>query len=202
MKLFGISTTSLLLMLLAGSVAGYSQERPEEGKPTQEQTRPERTPEIKPDTQENQKPEERKQDNAQRDENKQDKQAQDNDKKAQENDRKAQENDKKAQENRAQENRNDKGRQMSRANGKQSARIPDDKFRSHFGRAHTFAIRQPVIVNNQPRFQYGGYWFEIVDPWPAQWSYSDDCYIDYIDDNYYLIDPLHPGIQIALFVVM
>jgi hypothetical protein len=46
-----------------------------------------------------------------------------------------------------------------------------------------------------------GYWFELIDPWPADWSYSDDCYIDYIDEEYFLIDPVHPGIRIAVIVV-
>jgi DNA polymerase III gamma/tau subunit len=81
------------------------------------------------------------------------------------------------------------------------ARIPEARFHEHFGHEHRFAIRRPVIVDNEPRFQYSGYWFEIVDPWPAAWSYDDDCYIDYVDDGYYLFDPLHPGIRIAVVVV-
>jgi hypothetical protein len=36
-------------------------------------------------------------------------------------------------------------------------------------------INRPVIVENRPRFQYRGYWFEIVDPWPVGWAYTDDC---------------------------
>ena len=82
------------------------------------------------------------------------------------------------------------------------AHIPDDKFREHFGRQHTVVIRQPVIVEGQPRFQYGGYWFVISDPWPADWAYTDDCYIDYVDGEYFLFDLLHPGVRIALFVTM
>ena len=80
--------------------------------------------------------------------------------------------------------------------------IPDDKFREHFGRQHTVVIRQPVIVEGQPRFQFGGYWFVISDPWPAGWAYSDQCYIDYVDGEYFLFDLLHPGVRIALFVAM
>jgi hypothetical protein len=83
-----------------------------------------------------------------------------------------------------------------------SAHIPDAKFRASFGRQHRFVIKQPVIVEGQPRFQYSGYWFEIVDPWPAGWAYTDDCYIDYVDGEYFLFDVLHPGVSIALFVVM
>ncbi len=81
------------------------------------------------------------------------------------------------------------------------ARIPDDRFREHFGRNHKFHVERIVLVENRPRFQYTGYWFELVNPWPADWSYSDDCYIDYIDERYFLIDPAHPGIRLAVIVV-
>jgi hypothetical protein len=84
----------------------------------------------------------------------------------------------------------------------QSGRIPDDKFRAHFGRQHTVVIKQPTIVEGQPRFQYSGYWFTIVDPWPVGWAYTDQCYIDYVDGEYFLFDLLHPGVRIALTVVL
>ncbi len=80
--------------------------------------------------------------------------------------------------------------------------IPDDQFRAHFGRSHTVVINQPVVVEGQPRFQYGGYWFVIADPWPGDWAYTDQCYIDYVDGEYFLFDLLHPGVRIALFVAM
>ena len=83
-----------------------------------------------------------------------------------------------------------------------SVRIPDDKFRASFGRQHTVVIRRPVIVVGRPRFQYSGYWFEIVDPWPAEWAYTDDCYVDYVDGEYFLFNVLHPGVRIALFVAV
>ena len=80
-------------------------------------------------------------------------------------------------------------------------RIPDDQFRAHFGRDHHFRARG-VIVVGQPRFQYGGYTFELAQPWPSGWAYTDDCYIDYIDGQYYLIDLSHPGIEIPLIVIL
>jgi hypothetical protein len=89
----------------------------------------------------------------------------------------------------------------ARAAGK-SAHIPDEKFRASFGRQHTFVMSRPVIVEGQPRFQYSGYWFEIVDPWPAEWADSDDVYVDYIDGDYFLFDLLHPGVRVAVFVIM
>jgi hypothetical protein len=79
--------------------------------------------------------------------------------------------------------------------------IPDDKFKAHFGHGHTFRA-QTVIVAGQPQFQYGGYSFQLVDAWPAGWAYTDDCYIDYIDGEYFLFDLLHPGVRIAVFVVL
>jgi hypothetical protein len=79
--------------------------------------------------------------------------------------------------------------------------IPDDKFRSSFGHEHHFNART-IIVQGQPQFQYSGYTFEFVDAWPAEWAYTDDLYVDYVDGEYFLFDLFHPGVRIALFVVM
>lgn len=73
-------------------------------------------------------------------------------------------------------------------------RVPDDRFRPYFGAEHFFRIsRLPMLfVGGNPRFQYDGYWVTFVDPWPetwpATWYESDDVYIDYTDDGYYLYD--------------
>jgi len=106
------------------------------------------------------------------------------------------------EENRPQNNDNKGEDHATRAAGQQGQRIPDDKFRSHFGRQHTFKVQKTVIVEGQPRFQYGGYWFALANPWPGDWAYTDDCYIDYIDGEYVLIDLLHPGVQIPVIVVI
>ena len=110
--------------------------------------------------------------------------------------------------NQDRDNRNDQqqARQDERhdqpAQGRQGGRIPDDRFRANFGRQHTFAVGQPVIVEGAPRFQYGGYWFVIAQPWPAGWGYSDPVYVDYIDGEYFLLSPVHPGVQIAINVIL
>ncbi len=96
---------------------------------------------------------------------------------------------------------NNGGDHATRAAAGQGQKIPDDKFRSHFGRQHTFKV-QTRVVEGQPRFQYGGYWFALANPWPGDWAYTDDCYIDYIDGEYVLIDLLHPGIEIPVIVVV
>jgi len=80
------------------------------------------------------------------------------------------------------------------------SRIPDDRFRSNFGREHHFRIGSPTMVDGYSRFQYGGYWFGFVQPWPDDWYYTDDVYVDYIDGGYYLCNPYYPGVQIAISV--
>ena len=97
---------------------------------------------------------------------------------------------------------NNQGERQMQGRGGKGGRIPDDKFRAQFGREHRFRVSRPTVVEGQLRFQYGGYWFVIVDPWPAGWLYTDECYIDYVDDQYYLFDVLHPGVSIVLTVVM
>jgi hypothetical protein len=83
-------------------------------------------------------------------------------------------------------------------------RVPEDRYRLYFGGNHFFRIsRLPMVyVGGYPRFQYDGYWVTFVDPWPESWSpdwyESDDVYIDYTDDGYYLYDRAHPGIGIAV----
>ena len=81
-------------------------------------------------------------------------------------------------------------------------RIPDDKFRAQFGRQHTFKINRTTTAQGQPGFQYGGYTFAIIDVWPAEWAYTDDCYVDYVDGEYFLFDLLHPGVGAAIVVVL
>lgn len=80
--------------------------------------------------------------------------------------------------------------------------IPDDKFHSNFGRTHTFVVQRTTISGGQSGFVYGGYSFVFVDPWPAGWAYTDDCYVDYIDGEYFLFDLAHPGVRIALLVIL
>ena len=96
----------------------------------------------------------------------------------------------------------DRDRQQHPVQAQRGKRIPDDRFRSSFGREHHFHVDRTRIVNvSQPVVVYSGYSFQLVDAWPAEWSYDDDCYIDYVDDGYYLFDVRHPGIRIAVFVV-
>jgi hypothetical protein len=85
-------------------------------------------------------------------------------------------------------------------------RIPEDRFRAHFGRGHWFRVRNNpiIVVEGYPRFQYSGFWFSLVDPWPEYWSRTwyetDDVYVDYVNDGYYMYNRRHPGVAIAVNV--
>jgi hypothetical protein len=89
-----------------------------------------------------------------------------------------------------------------RLSARSESRIPDARFRSNFGREHAFRIGSPTLVGGYSRFQYGGYWFGFVQPWPDGWYYTDDVYVDYIDGGYYLCNPDYPGAQVAISVVL
>ncbi len=85
-------------------------------------------------------------------------------------------------------------------------RIPDDRFKLYFGADHFFRISSfPMLyVGGYPRFQYDGYWVTFLDPWPESWSptwfETDDTYIDYTEDGYYIYDRNYPGIGIAVTI--
>jgi hypothetical protein len=89
-----------------------------------------------------------------------------------------------------------------RLSSRGSGRIPDDRYRDHFGEGHTFVINDPVMVGGFSRFQYGGYWFGFNNPWPEGWYYTDDVYVDYIDGGYYLCNPYYPGARVGISVVI
>ena len=63
---------------------------------------------------------------------------------------------------------------------------------------------QPSMYMGYPRFEYGGFSFLMVDPWPEYWTASwfdtDDLYIDY-EDGYYLYDRRYPDVRLAIIVV-
>jgi len=87
-------------------------------------------------------------------------------------------------------------------------RIPDDHYGRYFGRDHRFRLNSLplVIVGGYPRFQYGGFWFSVLDPWPEYWSDNwydnDDVYIDYSGDGYYMYNRRYPMDRIAISVFL
>jgi len=192
MRAFRLLNLALLSALVASSAALYAQdEKQQEDKPRQEE--PKRQDEPKrpeePKQQDEAKPASRPDEmkTPRQDEAKPSKQEQKQEEKQSRDEMK--------------QGRQEQQEGHARPAGK-GGHIPDDRFRAQFGRSHTFRVQRPVVVEGQPRFEYGGYSFVLIDAWPADWAYTDDCYVDYIDGEYFLFDLLHPGMRIALFVVM
>jgi type II secretory pathway pseudopilin PulG len=82
------------------------------------------------------------------------------------------------------------------AAGNRGGRIPADKFKANFGQQHSFRVSQGDYNNH--RFQYGGYSFGFVDPWPSNWLYTQNVYVVDIGGVYYLCNPMFPGVNLAL----
>ena len=78
-------------------------------------------------------------------------------------------------------------------------RISDAHYAASFGSGHSFRVNQGDYDHR--RFQYGGYSFGFVDPWPIGWGYSDDVYVVYTDGGYYMYDRVHPGLRISINIL-
>jgi len=210
MKIARMMFAGCLLLFLNFAVVAYAQEDKNES------TKPAQQDEAKPGTAKPAKQDEAKPGNAKPDEAmppQEEKRTQQEQNSEQGKDRQRQAEEQKGQQSgEAKSAQKEQGKEQNEQNrasasgdernrSRTSQRIPDEKFRASFGQVHHFHVAQPVIVQGRPRFQYSGYWFEFVDVWPADWSYSDDCYIDYIDGQYFLIDVRHPGVRLALIVV-
>jgi hypothetical protein len=206
---------SAVLLTLAIGTPAYAFQEPDKDKekPQQEAPRkqePERQQPPEKEKQPQEKPQEKQ---PPRDNQKQDKEQADRarqaDKAQQQNEKQQQQAVKQEQQtekDRAKQDRATQEQQRDAHNNVQPAqrdagnrnahRIPDQDFRAHFGREHAFRVAR----RDDRRFNYGGYWFVYSQPWPAGWSYDDDVYVDDIDGEYYLIDPVHPGIRLLLIV--
>ena len=97
-------------------------------------------------------------------------------------------------------------RDWQQRGGYNGYRIPEHRYREHFGHDHWFRIhRYPMeLYGGYPRFQYGGFWFGVMDPWPEYWADdwydNDDVYIVYLDGGYYMYNRRYPGDRIAISV--
>ena len=97
-------------------------------------------------------------------------------------------------------------RDWQQRGGYNGYRIPQDHYTSYFGPSHAFRMYSypVVVVGGYPRFQYGGYYFNVVDPWPQYWSNNwyanDDMYVDYYGGGYYLHNRRYPRDRIAISV--
>lgn len=92
--------------------------------------------------------------------------------------------------------------------GYRGYRIPRTRFRRSFGPSHFFHLSYyPVFIfRGHPRFQYGGFWFTVLDPWPEYWSDNwydqDEVYIEFSGNGYYLYNRRYSGDRISLSVTL
>jgi hypothetical protein len=110
----------------------------------------------------------------------------------------------KSQEKPAQQEKNarpaEKNEKSQHAGNGGGGRIPADKFKASFGQQHTFRVSQSDYRNH--RFQYGGYSFGFVDPWPSNWLYTQNVYVVEINGVYYLCNASYPGVNLTLSFVL
>src|ERR1700722_5554328 len=194
MKLVGLMTTAVLSLTLVSTASMCAQE-----------------PRDQQEEQKN-KPEEKAQPAARQD----DKNAQQQDKNAKQEGKDAQQQDKNnesAEKNAQQQDKNTKQeeknaqqqqakpvQQAQRSGGNGGGGIPADRFKANFGREHSFRVSQGNYNNR--RFQYAGYSFGFVDPWPSNWLYTQNVYVVEINGVYYLCNPVYPGVNLALSFTM
>jgi hypothetical protein len=230
MKALGVIGTTALFLFLGASIPAFAQEehheeaaKPEkqqEAKPKpaqqeekakpakqEEQAKPEKQQEQAKGQQEQQQKKQEQANSAKQEEQKQAKGQQEQQEKQQQAKQvKQEEGGRAAGQQHAQRTPAEEKRQHAepalRLSARGEGRIPDERFRSNFGREHEFRIESPRLVDGYSRFQYGGFWFGFVQPWPVAWYYTDDVYVDFIDGGYYLCNPYYPGDRVAISVVL
>jgi hypothetical protein len=189
MKLLAaIGTTGLFLLFGTVAAAYAPQDRPEQ---QDEKAKPEKKDEKAKPAKQDEKAQPAKQDEkAAKPEAKQAK-PEERDKPAKQDARQArpEQQDRPAQQSRDGENRG----------GGSHGRITDDHYRASFGNEHHFRVNRGDYDNR--RFEYGGYAFGFIDPWPSDWYYSDDVYVVYDNGGYYMYDVVHPGIRISVNIL-
>ena len=211
MKPVGIISTGVLLLLLGSVASTYAQQdQQQEAKP------PKQVQQAKPEKQQQDR------NNQQQDKNKQQQQhaqKQQQDQNRQQQQHQQRDNRSSGQRQRVQHDQQREVWQQHRARNWQSEhrdwrqrggytgyRIPDAHYRGSFGANHWFRIhRYPMeLYGGYPRFQYGGFWFGFMDPWPEYWADdwydNDDVYVVYSDDGYYLYNRRYPRDRIAITV--
>jgi len=199
-------SAALLAMLVGAPAYGLQDPEREKEKPQPEEHKKQEPDRKQPAEKEREKPPQDRaqekqpprQDKEQTDRTRQaDKQQQQNEKDRTKQDRAAQEQQQQAQRNERTRDDHNNVQQAQRDSGNRNGRrIRDDDFRAHFGRQHAFRVSR----RDDRRFNYGGYWFVYNEPWPAEWNYDDDVYVDEVDGEYYLIDPVHPGVRLVVVV--
>ena len=210
MKIIGITSTAILVLLFGVAAPAYAQheQHEQDAKPPkqEQQAKPEKQQQQAKGQQEQQKKEQQQAKGQQEQQKKQQQQA---NRPSQQEQRPQQGEQQRGvwQQHRA-HNWQSEHRTWQQRGGYRGYRIPDDRFRGYFGPDHGFRIYGLpfLVVGGYPRFQYSGYWFSFVDPWPEYWANdwydTDDVYVTYVDNGYYLFNRRYPNVGIAISVSM
>lgn len=202
MKLLRVIGTTGLFLLVGTTAAAYApQDRPEQNKQDQkvkparqdEKAKPEKQEQNDKSAKQDEKARPAKQEARQARPEQQDKPARQEAKQSrpEQQDRPAQQQDRQS----AQQSQRD----GENRGGGDHGRISDEHYRTSFGREHNFHVNQRDYDSR--RFEYGGYSFGFIDPWPAAWYYTDDVYVVYDNGGYYMYNPAHPGIRISVNIL-
>jgi flagellar motor protein MotB len=186
LRLIGVISTAVLSLTLGAAAPAYAQQeqhdQQEEQKAKPAQQEEKKTQPAKPAKQ------------AEKPAQQRDKNAKQGERNAQQQDKNTMQEEKNAQQQQQHTQQAKPGQPAQHAGG---GRIPDDRFKANFGREHRFRVSQADYSRDR-RFQYGGYWFGFVDPWPSNWLYTQDVFVVEINGVYYLCNPMYPGVNITL----
>ncbi len=217
MKVIGITSTAILSLLLGIAAPAYAQQEqhgekqdhPEQQQSKHEQAKPKQQHAQQQLRQGQNKQQQHAQQQQRQEQNKQQQHAQQQ--RGNEQPQRTQEQ-QRVQQSAWQQHRSQRWdsdhRTWQQRGGYHGYRIPDDRFRGYFGQDHGFRIYGLpfLVVGGYPRFQYEGYWFSLVDPWPEYWANdwydTDDVYVNYVDNGYYLFDRRYPQQGIAISISM
>ena len=204
MRLVGVISTTVLSLTLGLAASAYAQEQHDQKE--EEKAKPAQQDEKKasPDkpSQTEKKADEKQKDNAGREEKAT--QQRNKDGKPEQSNERQQVNERQQTNERQQPQHTEQAQPEQRTKGGSDhggGRIPEDRYRAHFGQEHKFHVSQGDYGRDR-RFQYGGYTFGFVDEWPGNWLYTQDVFVIEIDGVYYLCNPTYPGVNIALSVVL
>lgn len=177
MRLIGVISTTVLSLMLGASAPAQAQDQHDQQEPTKEKAAEQKEKKTQPE-----KPARQEDKGAQTERNA----------------KPEHERDAKPEQKSAERQQSEPGKQAQHNEGK---RIPDERFRANFGQDHRFRVSEADYRKDR-RFQYGGYWFGFVQPWPSNWQYTQDVYVVEIDGVYYLCNANYPGVNIELNITM
>jgi flagellar motor protein MotB len=186
MNLVGFISTAVLSLTLVAAAPAFAQEQHDQDEQKAKSAQEEKKAQPEKSAKQEEKPAAQQEKNA-KPEEKNAKQEEKNTKPEEKNAKQEEKNAKPAEKNAQPE---------QRAAGNGGGRIPAEKFKANFGEQHSFRVSQSDYSNH--RFQYGGYSFGFVDPWPSNWLYTQNVYVIEINGVYYLCNASFPGVNLVL----